>query len=150
MLRRRLVTLGTALVGLAGGALVFAPSSSAAFTWCQGATGRNCFNYEQQWQGANVGVCGNVPDFASPAGYFTQYCGNAFENPGPCNGRGAPLWNDAASDINENKTLAVRADYDQNYHGTGFALGSENSGVDMISLRSNVMLNNNRSQRFFS
>jgi hypothetical protein len=118
---------------------------------CQNSYGDNCFAYADQMRGGWIGAYTSIPDFASPAAYFDHQChsGN-LPSPNDCTGQGQPLWNDAASDWNMDRTVSVRVWYNQNYSGPSYTLSSANGGYNVIDLpeQDPTMLNNNRSQSF--
>lgn len=118
---------------------------------CENNYGDNCFAYADYMRGAWIGAYTNIPDFASPAAYFDYQChsGNWVSSQ-DCTGKGQPLWNDAASDWNMDRSMSVRVWYNQNYSGPSYTLSSSLGGYNVIDLpeQNTTMLNNNRSQNW--
>jgi hypothetical protein len=118
---------------------------------CENNYGDNCFAYADLMRGAWIGAYQNIPDFASPAAYFDNQCHSGdYVTSGDCTGKGKPLWNDAASDDNLDRTHSVKVWYNQNYSGPSYTLSTPAGGYNVIDLpeQDPTMLNNNRSQNF--
>lgn len=105
--RRTAGMIFAALVMIAASLAIVSPAQAYTINnVCEvGEYKDNCLYFRSNYGGAKAGIAPAVPDYANPPVYF----------PGPGEGSGTRIWNNAGSGQNHDTVCTVRVWYSANY-----------------------------------